>query len=216
MPMEFNISIDKWTNNRGLIDWVKEKIELCSPDSVHLCNGSEKENDQLLKLMVDSKQLISLNAKKRPHSFLCRSSPEDVARVEESTFICSKQEIDAGPTNNWFDPTQMHQKLEEAFKGCMKGRVMYVIPFSMGPLGSDIAHIGVQITDSPYVVTNMRIMTRIGKPVLDVLQNGAFIPCMHSVGTPLAEGQADAPWPCNPEKRMIVHFPEERAIWSWG
>lgn len=214
--MQFNIPLDEWTNNRRLIDWIQDQIKLCSPDSVHLCDGSEKENDQLLKLMVDTGQLIPLNPKKRPHSFLCRSRPEDVARVEESTFICSKNESDAGPTNNWYDPDQMHEKLKKAFQGCMKGRVMYVIPFSMGPLGSSISHIGVQISDSPYVVTNMRIMTRIGSEVLKVLGEKNYIPCMHSVGMPLEEGQKDTPWPCNAANRMIVHFPEERAIWSYG
>lgn len=214
--MDFNLPLEEWTTNRSLIDWIKDKIELCTPDRVHLCDGSEKENNELLKLMVESGQMQALNPQKKPHSFLCRSNPEDVARVEESTFICSKQEKDAGPTNNWHDPDQMHEKLNEAFQGCMKGRTMYVIPFSMGPLGSDIAHIGVEITDSPYVVTNMRIMTRMGKPVLDVLQNNRFIPCMHSVGMPLEEGQKDVPWPCNPSNRMIVHFPEERSIWSFG
>ena len=183
------------TNNAKLLAWVEEMVQLCQPANVHWCDGSEQENTGLCNLMVQHDTFTRLNDKLRPGCFLARSHPSDVARVEDRTYICSRTKEEAGPTNNWADPAEMRQKMRTLFKGCMAGRTMYIIPFAMGPLDSPIVKFGIEITDSAYVVVNMRIMTRMGQAVLDKLGNGAFIPCAHSVGAPLKPGQADVPWP---------------------
>jgi phosphoenolpyruvate carboxykinase (GTP) len=202
--------------NQKLNSWIKEVAEICQPDDIYVCNGSKDEYDLMIKKLIDAG--IALPLKKRPNSFHFRSDPSDVARVEDRTYISTPDQAEAGPTNNWLEPGELKKIMLDLYEGCMKGRTMYVIPFSMGPIGSPISKIGIEISDSPYVVINMHIMTRVSDRVLELLStDGEFIPCLHSIGAPLAEGQEDSKWPCAPiEKKYISHFPDENLIWSYG